>query len=152
MKLLNNFLILIIKFYKYFISPYFPSNCRYLPTCSEYFIDCLKLNGIFKGSYLGIEFTQEEIDRLFYTVKVILELSNIHDSESMYKIINKISSDLKFINEDETSLLDKFTKKYFKIGNEMIVKDLEYIQNISFRLDCYIIYKTIFKIFEGTGR
>ena len=55
MKLLNNFLILIIKSYKYFISPYFPSNCRYLPTCSEYFIDSLKLNGIFKGSFLGIK-------------------------------------------------------------------------------------------------
>ena len=55
MKIVKNFLILIIKFYKYFISPYFPSNCRYLPTCSEYFIDSLKLNGFFKGSILGIK-------------------------------------------------------------------------------------------------
>ena len=55
MKIMSNFLILIIKFYKYFISPYFHSNCRYLPTCSEYFIDSLKLNGIFKGSFLGIK-------------------------------------------------------------------------------------------------
>jgi len=55
MKIMNNLLILIIKFYKYFISPYFHSNCRYLPTCSEYFIDSLKLNGIFKGSFLGIK-------------------------------------------------------------------------------------------------
>ena len=53
MKVISNFLILIIKFYKYFISPYFHSNCRYLPTCSEYFIDCLKLNGPIKGFYLG---------------------------------------------------------------------------------------------------
>ena len=52
-KLVNNLLILIIKFYKYFISPYFISNCRYLPTCSDYFIDCLKLNGNFKGVMLG---------------------------------------------------------------------------------------------------
>jgi putative membrane protein insertion efficiency factor len=52
---INNFLILIIKFYKYFISPYFPSGCRYLPTCSEYFIDCLKYNGFFKGIYFGIK-------------------------------------------------------------------------------------------------
>ena len=37
-------------------------------------------------------------------------------------------------------------------ANEWVKKDLEYIQNISFRLDCYIIYKKIFKIFEGTGR
>ena len=47
MRIMSNFFILIIKFYKYFISPYFHSNCRYLPTCSEYFIDALKLNGIF---------------------------------------------------------------------------------------------------------
>ena len=53
MKIINNFLILVIKFYKYFISPYFHSNCRYLPTCSDYFIDSLKLNGFFKGVFLG---------------------------------------------------------------------------------------------------
>ena len=55
MKVMSNFLILIIKLYKYFISPYFPSNCRYLPTCSEYFEDALKINGFFKGSILGIK-------------------------------------------------------------------------------------------------
>ena len=55
MKIINNFLILVIKFYKYFISSYFISNCRYLPTCSEYFIDCLKFNGFLKGSFLGIK-------------------------------------------------------------------------------------------------
>ena len=53
MKIINSFLILIIKLYKYFISPFFPASCRYLPTCSEYFIDSLKYNGIFKGSILG---------------------------------------------------------------------------------------------------
>ena len=55
MKLINNFLIHTIKFYRYFISPYFPSNCRYQPTCSGYFIDCLILNGTLKGSLLGIK-------------------------------------------------------------------------------------------------
>ncbi len=55
MKILNSFLIKIIKFYKYFISPYFHSNCRYLPTCSEYFIDSLKLNGTLRGSLLGLK-------------------------------------------------------------------------------------------------
>jgi len=55
MKLINNFLILTIKSYKYCISPYFPSNCRYIPTCSQYFIDSLKLNGPFKGFVLGVK-------------------------------------------------------------------------------------------------
>ena len=54
MKLINHFLVLLIRFYRYLISPYFPSNCRYLPTCSEYFIDCLKLNGTLKGFLLGM--------------------------------------------------------------------------------------------------
>ena len=55
MKIINYFLILIIKFYKYFISPYLPSNCRYLPTCSEYFVGSLKLHGTLKGCFLGIK-------------------------------------------------------------------------------------------------
>jgi len=55
MKIANHFLILLIKFYKYFISPFFLSNCRYLPTCSEYFIDCLKFHGPIKGFVLGIK-------------------------------------------------------------------------------------------------
>ena len=55
LKIINSFLILIIKFYKYFISPYFHSNCRYLPTCSEYFIDSLKIYGSLRGSFLGIK-------------------------------------------------------------------------------------------------
>ena len=53
MKLINYLLILVIKFYKYFISPYFPSNCRYLPTCSEYFLESLKIYGFPKGLILG---------------------------------------------------------------------------------------------------
>ena len=55
MKIVNHFLILLIKFYKYFISPFFLSNCRYLPTCSEYFIDCLKAYGLTKGFYKGVK-------------------------------------------------------------------------------------------------
>ena len=55
MKLINYTLIYLIKFYKFFISPLLGSNCRYLPTCSEYFIESLKEYGTFKGTYLGIK-------------------------------------------------------------------------------------------------
>ena len=55
MKIVNHFLILLIKFYKYFISPFFLSNCRYLPTCSEYFIGCLKFHGPIKGFVFGVK-------------------------------------------------------------------------------------------------
>ena len=47
--------IIIIKFYKLIISPYLGNNCRYLPTCSEYFIDSLKKYGFIKGSIKGFK-------------------------------------------------------------------------------------------------
>ena len=53
MKIIDQFIILIIKFYKFFISPFLSPNCRYQPTCSEYFIDCIKLNGTLRGILLG---------------------------------------------------------------------------------------------------
>ena len=46
-------LIYIIKIYKYVISPLVGNNCRYLPTCSDYFIDSLNEFGFIKGSYMG---------------------------------------------------------------------------------------------------
>ena len=55
MKFINNIIIIPIKIYKYLISPFIGTNCRYLPTCSEYFIDCVKLNGPLKGCFLGIK-------------------------------------------------------------------------------------------------
>ena len=47
--------IYIIKFYQYFISPLFGNKCRYLPTCSEYYMESLKTHGLAKGSILGIK-------------------------------------------------------------------------------------------------
>ena len=55
MKLIENFLILIIKFYKYFISPYLMPSCRFQPTCSEYLIECLKIHGLMKGTFYGLK-------------------------------------------------------------------------------------------------
>ena len=45
--------ISIIKFYQYLISPLLRGKCRYLPTCSEYFIESLKEFGFFKGCAFG---------------------------------------------------------------------------------------------------
>ena len=35
------------------LSPLLGNNCRYLPTCSDYFIDSLKEFGFFKGIFKG---------------------------------------------------------------------------------------------------
>jgi len=55
MKILTKIIIKIIKFYQYLISPLLGNNCRYLPTCSEYFIECLKEYGLIKGFFKGIK-------------------------------------------------------------------------------------------------
>ena len=49
MKFIKIILIKIIKIYKIFISPFLTPSCRYLPTCSEYFIESLNEHGILKG-------------------------------------------------------------------------------------------------------
>ena len=53
MKILTKIIIKIIKSYQYLISPLLGNNCRYLPTCSEYFIECLKEYGLIKGFLKG---------------------------------------------------------------------------------------------------
>jgi len=47
-------LILLIKVYRYVISPWLPNSCRFQPTCSEYGIEALRRHGILKGTYLLI--------------------------------------------------------------------------------------------------
>ncbi|GLB53531.1 putative membrane protein insertion efficiency factor [Neptunitalea chrysea] len=47
--------ILLIKFYKRFISPFTPATCRYTPTCSTYALEALKKYGIFKGGWLALK-------------------------------------------------------------------------------------------------
>ena len=53
MKIIKYTLIKIIKLYKLFISPYLGNNCRYMPTCSEYFMESLEEHGVLKGSLKG---------------------------------------------------------------------------------------------------
>ena len=53
MKIFPYLLIKIIKIYQLIISPCLGNNCRYLPTCSEYFIDCLNEHGFIKGTIIG---------------------------------------------------------------------------------------------------
>ena len=45
--------IYIIKLYKLTLSPILGPSCRYLPTCSDYFIDCLNEYGFIKGTFKG---------------------------------------------------------------------------------------------------
>ena len=55
MKIIPNILIRLIKIYKIVISPYLTPSCRYLPTCSEYAIECLETYGLVKGFLKSIK-------------------------------------------------------------------------------------------------
>ena len=48
-------LIKLIRFYQVAISPWLGKNCRYLPTCSQYMLEALKVHGLYKGVFLGIK-------------------------------------------------------------------------------------------------
>lgn len=47
-------MITLIKFYQKYISPNFAPKCKYYPTCSQYFIDAIKVKGYFKGTLISI--------------------------------------------------------------------------------------------------
>ncbi len=53
-KILFYILVSPINFYRYFISPFTPSSCRHIPTCSTYAIEAIRIHGIFRGFLLGI--------------------------------------------------------------------------------------------------
>ena len=48
-------IIFIIELYKYFISPLIGNRCRFLPTCSDYFIEAIKTQGLIIGIKLGLK-------------------------------------------------------------------------------------------------
>jgi len=48
-------LLLIVRFYQLFISPFLGQNCRFHPTCSCYAHQALKEHGALTGSYLAIK-------------------------------------------------------------------------------------------------
>jgi putative membrane protein insertion efficiency factor len=47
--------ILIIKFYRSYISPLIPVSCRYTPSCSQYGLVAFEKYGLIKGFYLTIK-------------------------------------------------------------------------------------------------
>ena len=54
-KILIKAVILFINIYKYFFSPLLGNKCRFLPSCSDYCIECLKEHGFFNGLYLSFK-------------------------------------------------------------------------------------------------
>ncbi len=54
-KILRHIVLLPAYFYRHCISPFTPSTCRYLPTCSQYMVEAVKKYGVVKGGWMGIK-------------------------------------------------------------------------------------------------
>ncbi len=47
--------IALVRFYQKAISPYFPSCCRFRPTCSQYAITAIERFGAIRGGLMAIK-------------------------------------------------------------------------------------------------
>ncbi len=46
-------LIQLVRFYRFAVSPWLGSNCRFDPSCSSYAIEALEVHGVLKGTWLA---------------------------------------------------------------------------------------------------
>lgn len=50
---LKKIALLLIKFYRHFISPMTRPSCIYIPTCSQYAMEAIEKYGFFKGGFMS---------------------------------------------------------------------------------------------------
>lgn len=53
--ILRYFLLGLVYFYRYIISPLKPASCRHVPTCSQYMIDAIRIHGPLQGFWMGLK-------------------------------------------------------------------------------------------------
>ncbi|MEI2416584.1 membrane protein insertion efficiency factor YidD [Orrella sp. JC864] len=52
--MIRQLLILPIRFYRYFLSPWVGHGCRFNPTCSAYAIEAIERHGALRGLMLAV--------------------------------------------------------------------------------------------------
>ena len=52
--IMKQILIVLIKFYRKYLSPLKTTRCPYTPTCSEYGLEAIEKYGAFKGGLLAL--------------------------------------------------------------------------------------------------
>ena len=51
---MSGMVILVVRFYRWAISPALPPSCRYSPSCSEYCLEAVERYGWARGLWLAI--------------------------------------------------------------------------------------------------
>lgn len=54
MKLAARLALVLVQAYRVLVSPLLPPSCRFLPSCSEYALDALRLHGAARGGWLTL--------------------------------------------------------------------------------------------------
>jgi hypothetical protein len=52
-RVFGEFLIFLVRLYQVVLGPVLGGHCRFHPTCSAYFIDAVRVRGVFRGVLLG---------------------------------------------------------------------------------------------------
>ena len=49
----KSLVLVVLRAYKWMVSPWLPPACRYLPTCSEYAMEAVDRYGAVRGGYMA---------------------------------------------------------------------------------------------------
>lgn len=47
--------LMLLRFYKRYLSPLLPSACRFEPTCSVYMYQAIEKYGVIRGGWMGLK-------------------------------------------------------------------------------------------------
>ncbi len=50
---MTRLMVMMLRFYKRFISPFLPPSCRFTPTCSEYAVEAVMVHGPLRGGTMA---------------------------------------------------------------------------------------------------
>ncbi len=53
MEIVQSAVLLLLRGYKWVVSPQLPPSCRYVPTCSEYAMEAVERYGALRGSWMA---------------------------------------------------------------------------------------------------
>jgi uncharacterized protein len=53
--MIRGVLVMLIKGYRLFLSPYLGQNCRYEPSCSAYAVEALQRHGLLRGGWMAVK-------------------------------------------------------------------------------------------------